>query len=250
MYRLGVNIASDRISAAVIDDDYYRIIGRSKTEKKEKRNAEELCDDIVFAVNTALEDANTDKDYILSIGIAAPGNIDKETGVIQHASNFGFDKIPLRDMLLKHFDKPIYFENDANCLALGEYLAGVGSRGDSLMAVTINKGVGGGIIIDGKILGGCNGAAGEIGHMVINVDGEPCTCGRRGCFETYASMRALTAKIKDALLEDKSCEIWEMINGDINTLNEKIIFEAIALEIPLAKKVFEEYVYYVSVGIN
>lgn len=249
MFRLGVNIAGDKIKAAVVDE-YFRIIGRGETEKKKKRTAQELEEDVTFAINKALENAQIDKDYVLSIGIACPGTVDKNSGIVQHASNFDFELIPLRDLLWKHFDKPIYLENDANCLALGEFNAGVGSRGDSLMAVTVNKGVGGGIIIDGKILGGCNGTAGEIGHMVINVDGDQCTCGRCGCFETYASSRSLVAHVKEELEKNPDSGLWDLIDKDIEKLNERIVFDAIALNDPLALKVFEKYVYYLSVGIT
>ena len=197
-----------------------------------------------------MEDAKIDKDYVLSIGIASPGTVDKKSGIAEHASNFDFELLPLRDLLWHHFDKPIYLENDANCLALGEFKAGVGSRGDSLMAVTVNKGIGGGIILDGKIMGGCNGTAGEIGHMVINVDGEQCTCGRRGCYETYASSRSLVAKVKEELESNPDSEIWTLIGNDLEKLNERIVFEAIGLDDALAKRVFEKYVYYLSVGIT
>ncbi len=249
MFRIGVNIASDKIKAAVLDE-YFRIIGRGVSEKKKKRTAEELEADVTAVVNQAMEDAKIDKDYVLSIGIACPGTVDKESGVVEHASNFSFELLPLRDLLWQHFDKPIYLENDANCLALGEFKAGVGSRGDSLMAVTINKGIGGGIILDGKIMGGCNGTAGEIGHMVINVDGEQCTCGRRGCFETYASVRALVAAVRTELENSKDSALWSLIDNDIENLNEKVVYEAVSNGDPLAKKVFDKYVYYLSVGIT
>ncbi|MBE6836298.1 MAG: ROK family protein [Ruminococcaceae bacterium] len=249
MFRIGVNIASDKIKAAVVDE-YFRIIGRGESEKKSKRTADELESDVTAVINHAMADARIDSDYILSIGIATPGTVDKGSGIVEHASNFDFELVPLRDMLWKSFDKPIYLENDANCLALGEYKAGVGSRGDCLMAVTINKGVGGGIILDGKILGGCNGTAGEVGHMVINVDGEQCTCGRRGCFETYASIRALVDGVKKELENDKSSMLWGMIDNNLDNLNEKHVYEAIGLGDELANKVFEKYVYYLSVGMT
>ena len=249
MFRIGVNIASDRIKAAVLDE-YFRIIGRGQSEKKQKRTAEELEADITSVINQAMNGAKIDKDYVLSIGIATPGTVDKASGIVEHASNFDFELIPLRDMLWKHFDKPIYLENDANCLALGEFKAGVGTRGDSLMAVTVNKGIGGGIILDGKIMGGCNGTAGEIGHMVINVDGEQCTCGRKGCFETYASVRALVAGVRAELENDKNSAIWGMIDNNIDNLNGKVVYEAISNGDELAKKVFDRYVDYLSVGIT
>jgi len=250
MFRIGVNIAGDVISAAVLDE-YYNLIGRGVSPSRERRNAEQLNLDMTYVINAAMADAEIDKDYILSIGVASPGTVDKESGIIEHASNFGYELVPIRDMLWKSFDKPIYFENDANCLALGEYIAGSGAKkGDSLVAVTINKGVGGGIIIDGKIMGGCNGTAGEIGHTVINVDGEQCTCGRRGCFETYASTSALIRAAKEALRDNQDSEMWLISGGNIDNVEEKTVFEALAMGDALAKKVFDKYVYNVSVGIT
>ena len=249
MYRVGVDLGGSKIVAGVVDD-YYRIVGRGCSEAKEDRTVQELVDDIVEAVNMSIKDAGTDADFILSIGIATPGTVDKRSGIIEYANNLSLDKVPLRQLLWQYFDKPIYFENDANCVALGESLAGVGERGESLMAIILDKGVGGGIIINGKILNGCNDAAGEIGHMVINVDGEPCSCGRRGCFESYASITALIRLTKQAMKENKDSEMWNIVSGDLDNVNGRTVFEGIAIGDKTAKQVFAKFAYYVSIGIT
>ncbi len=248
MYRIGVDLGGTNIVAGVVDE-YYRIIGKGAKPTACPRPAEDIIADIASAVNMAVEDAGISFDDVLSIGIGTPGSVDKRLGVIQYANNLGFSNVPARDILKQYFDKPVYIENDANCAALGEAVAGAGDGVDNFIAVTLGTGVGTGIVVNGKILNGCNDAGGEAGHMVICVDGEACTCGRKGCWEAYSSATALIRDTKKAMTLNKDSKMWDLVDGDIEKVNGKTAFDGKRAGDKCATEVVDTYIRYLSVGI-
>lgn len=197
MYTIGIDLGGTNIVASVVDDE-YKIIGTSKTPTNAPRSADEIFDDIAEVCEEAVKAANLTMADIDSVGMGTPGTVNQD-GIIEFANNLAFNNVPARTMLAKRLNKPeekIYIENDANCAALGEAYAGVGNGAKDFVAVTLGTGVGSGVIIDGKIVNGVNYAGGECGHMVIVVDGEQCSCGRKGCWEAYASATALIRQTK------------------------------------------------------
>ena len=152
-------------------------------------------------------------------------------------------------MLESRLKKPVYLENDANCAALGEAIAGCGNGVKNFVAVTLGTGVGSGIVIDGKIIRGHNYCGGEMGHMVINVGGIQCNCGRKGCWEKYASATALVSQAVEAMQTNRASLLWKTCEGDLNKVSGKTIFDALDLGDDTAKEVVDKYLYYVSVGI-
>ena len=184
-YKVGVDLGGTNIAVGVIDEN-YNIIGRGRLKTNVPRPAEEIFADIVKGVKIAAENAKISLDQIESIGIGTPGNVNKETGYIEYANNLNFNQVPAVKMINELIDAKVFLENDANCAALGEAVAGVGKGKKLFIAVTLGTGVGGGIINDGKVMAGCNEAGGELGHMVIEMNGIPCNCGRVGCWEAYA----------------------------------------------------------------
>jgi glucokinase len=141
-----------------------------------------------------------------------------------------------------------YIENDANAAAYGELLAGAGRGKKNFVAITPGTGVGGGIIIDGKIFSGFNHAGGEVGHTVIVQNGEQCACGRQGCWEAYASATALIRQTKFAMIKDPSSVMWE-IAGTIENVNGLTAFDAMRRGDETAKKVVDQYIEYIAVGL-
>lgn len=249
MYRIGVDLGGTNIVAGVVDE-FYKIVGKGKMPTACPRPAVEILADVAKAVEMAIEDAGITLADVRSIGIGTPGSVEKHFGIIQYANNLGFSNVPARKILQSHFDKPIYIENDANCAALGEAKAGAGGGVDNFAAITLGTGVGSGIIVDGKILSGCNGAAGEMGHMVICADGEPCTCGRKGCWEAYSSATALIRETKKSMIENKDSKMWEIVGGDIDKANGKTAFDAMRAGDEAGKKLVDWYVHYLSIGIT
>ena len=131
------------------------------------------------------------------MGIGAPGSVDVDTGTVLYANNLEFDNVPLGQMIHERTGLPVYVDNDANVAAWGEYCAGAGKGSSSMVMVTLGTGVGGGVVLNGKLLTGCNGAAAELGHFVIDMHGKECNCGMRGCFEQYGSVTALICQARE-----------------------------------------------------
>ncbi len=248
MYRIGVDLGGTNIATGVIDEN-YNIIGRGKVKTRAPRPAEAIFDSIKEAVDMAVVNAGINYEEITSVGIGTPGSVNKDTGAIEFSNNLKFHNVPAKAMLEERLKKPVYLENDANAAALGEAVAGCGHGVKNFVAVTLGTGVGSGIIIDGKIYRGSNFCGGEMGHMVINVDGIPCNCGRKGCWEKYASATALVAQAVEAMQNDKSSLLWQTCDGDLNKVEGKTIFEALDMGDATAKAVVDRYLYYVSIGI-
>ena len=246
-YKVGVDLGGTNIAVGVIDEN-YNIIGRGRLKTNVLRPAEEIFADIVKGVKIAAENAKISLDQIESIGIGTPGNVNKETGYIEYANNLNFNQVPAVKMINELIDAKVFLENDANCAALGEAVAGVGKGKKLFIAVTLGTGVGGGIINDGKVMAGCNEAGGELGHMVIEMNGIPCNCGRVGCWEAYASATALVEQTKKAMLEHKDSKMWALASGSLENVNGRTAFDAMRAGDEWGSRVVDRYIEYVAVG--
>ena len=189
IYCVGIDLGGTTIKAGIVDED-YRIVKSGAIPTITDRGAEKLIQDMAELVSVLLKEAEISMDEVASVGVGVPGTANKKTGIMEYANNLNMKDEPFILFLKRYFKKPVYFTNDANAAAWGEYLAGSGKGYRSLVMVTLGTGIGGAMILDGKLYEGCNFAAGEFGHFVIQCEGEPCNCGRRGCFETYASATA------------------------------------------------------------
>lgn len=248
MYKVGVDLGGTNIVAGVIDDD-CRIIGRYKTKTNVPRSAESIFDDIAMCVKNAVNDAGLIMDDFNTVGIGTPGSVNKEKGIIEYANNLYFEKVEAVKLLSKSLPgKKVYLENDANCAALGEAIAGAGKGKNSFVAITLGTGVGSGYILNKKLVTGCNDAGGEFGHIVINFDGEDCTCGRKGCWEAYASATALVRQTKRAMQENKDSYMWKLCDGNIENASGRTAFDAMRAGDESGKKVVERYIDYIAIG--
>ncbi|MDY3618821.1 ROK family protein [Agathobaculum sp.] len=184
-------------------------------------------------------------DTVSSIGLGLPGSLDKANCRLIFGTNLDMRDVMFGDAFQPEFSCPVKLDNDANCAALGEATAGAGSRERHMLMVTLGTGVGGGIVIDGKLYAGCNDIAGEIGHMVIRQGGEPCNCGRKGCLEAYASASHFVKFAERAL--DAGRESVLSINK--GHLNAKMICDAVDAGDALAIELFEGYCQNLSCGL-
>ena len=195
MKNIGIDVGGTFIKAAIVETS-GKIVLSSKTPTP--KQGEAIPSKIGEMIDDLLKKTNMDIDNIRHIGIGVPGVCDSKKGVIISCPNIeGCNNIEICDYIKARFGTQAYLDNDANCAALGEYLVSE-EKPDSFVFVTLGTGVGGGIIIDGKILRGTNSAAGEVGHIVLKRGGEKCNCGRRGCWERYASVTALVRQGKNA----------------------------------------------------
>ncbi len=198
---------------------------------------------------TLVEKQSGSMDEVKAIGAGAPGIVDRQNGVILRWSNFDWNNVPFAERLSCLTGKKVTVSNDANVAALGEAKYGATAKFQSSILLTLGTGVGGGMIFDGKIIEGFHSAGAELGHITIRKDGLPCACGRRGCYEKYASATALISQTRHAMVEDLHSKMWELAHGKIENVDGRIAFAAARLGDETAKKVVREYVGYLSEGI-
>ena len=185
---------------------------------------------------------------IAGIGIGSPGTLDVANGVVNYANNLGWNELPVADLMKETLPYDVRLTNDANAAALGEAKFGAGKSHEIVIMLTLGTGVGGGIIINGQLFEGNQGKGGELGHIVVQVDGEQCTCGRKGCLEAYGSATALIRETKKAMLSNKRSLMWK-ISPEIELVGGRVVFEAAAQGDKSAIKVLNNYIKYLGEGI-
>ena len=245
MYYIGIDLGGTNVAAAAVDAE-GKILGRASLPTP--RGAERVADQMAAAVHAAVEQGGLDFGEAASVGIGSPGAIDPEAGVVDFWSNLDFEDVPLGRMMAARLGKEIWLENDANAAALGEYVAGAGKGSQSMVAVTLGTGLGGGAVLNGKLYTGFNYAGLEVGHMVIEHGGRPCTCGRRGCFEAYCSATALIKRTREAMEADPNSLLWKLA-GSPEAVNGRTPFDAAAQGDAAAGRVIDEYVDYLGCGV-
>ena len=179
------------------------------------------------------------------MGIGVPGMIDSSSGEVIFAGNLGFENFNLKNAVMQELKIPVVIANDANVAALGEAKFGAGKNYKDSVLITLGTGVGGGIIINGKIFAGNRSAGAEIGHMIINVNGNQCTCGLKGCYEAYASASALIKLTKEKMEQNKNSVLW---NVGLDKIDGATAFKYASID-ETAKQIMEEYLDYVAVGL-
>ena len=191
---VGIDVGGTCIKAGVVDEN-GKILAKSSVDSRAD-SGEEMVRLMYVAMTHALDRALVSRDKITAVGIGSSGLCDNERGLIVHSPNIAYDHTPVREYFMERIDARIDLDNDANCAAVGEYFAADEDCG-SFVFVTLGTGVGGGIIINGRLLRGVNGGAGELGHTVLVPGGRLCGCGCRGCWETYASVTGLINDAKE-----------------------------------------------------
>ena len=249
MYHLGVDLGGTNIAVGLISKEGNLLYKHSVKTEREKPY-QEIIKNIAEACKTLLSDNAIDIGEVEFIGIGLPGTCDREKGIVEYAPNINFKNVNISEEMKKYFDKPIYIDNDANCAALGESISGSARNFNSSITVTLGTGVGGGIIVDKKIVAGAFGGAGEIGHQIIKIDGELCGCGNRGCFETYASATALIRDAKIAAKKNPSSKMLDLVNNDIDLINPKTVFDACEAGDVVAKEIINNYINFLAIGIS
>ncbi len=245
MYRIGIDLGGTNIAVGIVNDS-YEIIAQTSVPTLAHRSPEAVIGDMGDAVQAALNKAGIAVSDCISIGVGSPGTCDSERGVVVRAYNLGWNNVPVCDMLSARFGLPVRLSNDANCAALAEAVAGAAVGYRNMVLITLGTGVGGGIIIDGKIYAGMRSAGAELGHTILVLDGEPCTCGRRGCWEAYASATALIRQASHAALEHPESLLAQM-DGRITG---RAVFSAADQGDTVAQAVIDRYCEYVAAGMT
>lgn len=244
MYCVGVDIGGMSVKAGVVDR-YGKILKKDRVVTDVAGGPHKIIGDIGRLI-MSLVDIN-DRDF-LGVGIGCPGAINSARGTVDRAFNLNWHHVSLVDELARMINRHIKVSNDANVAALGEAMFGVGRTYTDTIFITLGTGVGGGIVLNGKLYEGNESKGAEMGHMVIVVDGEPCSCGRRGCMEAYCSASALIRETKKAMLANKSSAMWELA-PTLDDVDGKTAFECSKTGDPSAMAVVDYFVKYLGEGM-
>ena len=248
MNYIGVDLGGTNIVVGLIDEDGKIIKSLNRPTEKE-RGVEPIFDDIFDMCNELINEFKLDNTNLKGVGIGIPGTIDDKNGVIVYSNNIKINNFNVREYAKGKLDYEIRMANDADCAALGEVAAGSAKGCSNAIVVTLGTGVGGGIIIDGKIFAGFYPGGAEIGHQIIEKDGRPCSCGNHGCFEAYSSASALILAAKKKAEENKDSLLYKLVEGDVEKMNAKIPFDAAQSGDKAGEEVIDEYLDYLAVGI-
>lgn len=243
-YYLGVDLGGTNVAAALVTPA-GQIISRARL--KTPRGAEAIAEAVARAAQLALEEAQYTLPVEAVVGVGVPGTVFR-SAVVTYACNLELSNVPLADMVASRLDRHVLLENDANAAALGEYVAGAGRRAESLVCVTLGTGVGGGVILDGRLFTGFNSAGAELGHIVIHENGVPCACGRRGCLEAYASATALIRLTRAAMAEHPDSLCWKLA-GSPEGVDGRTPFAAARQGDPAAQEVVAAYLDSLACGL-
>ena len=247
-YNIGVEIGAKLIQAAIIDK-YGRLVKRDKMPSHPERELSAIVSDAAALIQDLVHQEGLDLRSAKSIGVACPGFLDEEGTMIIKNYIMGFHNAPIRDEFRKHFNLPIYVENDAHCAALAESVSGAAEDLDYSMTINIGTGISSGIIIKNQIYAGFNGGGAIVSHMVIDKHGKECYCGRKGCLETVCSARALVQQTTAYAQQHPESMIHKVCGGDLSRIDETTAYEAFELGDAGAKAIFDEYVDNLSVAL-
>ena len=253
MYYIGIDLGGTNIAAGIVNEN-YEIVKKKSVPTLPNRDGKLIIKDMAELCRSLVEECGLTIDDIEYAGIATPGTANSETGVVEYANNLPFKKFPIADLLKEYLGvKKVYIENDANAAAKAEAIAGAARGAKYSVMITLGTGLGGGIVLDGKVYSGFNFAGAELGHIVIQKDGKQCTCGRKGCWETYSSATGLTNMTKEHLIkaraEGKKSIIEEMIGGNLDNCNARVAFAAMKQGDEIGKAIVDEYISYLASGI-
>lgn len=244
----GIDIGGTKINTGLMDSS-GNVINNVKVPTYASEGPDAAISRIIKSVEDVLKLSNISIKNISGIGIGSPGPLDTEKGIIRKTSNLpGWENVHIKDIIENKFKIKTTLDNDANAAALGEYLYGTGKGSKAFVYITISTGIGGGVVLDGKLYHGINSNAAEVGHTIINFDGPKCNCGNYGCLEAYASGTALAKFAKEAL--DNGCESMIKSIAGPDPVSAEHVFEAAKKKDKLAVKLVENEAFYLGIGMS
>ncbi|MBQ1256175.1 MAG: ROK family protein [Clostridia bacterium] len=248
MVYIGIDLGGTSVKVGLVDES-GKILVKESCPTLVERGAEPVINDMANLSLKVIEKAGYTLDDVKAIGIGLPGIQDPRTGRVPFCTNLHWFDVDVIGIMKKTIDKPIFIGNDATVAGLAESVAGVSAGVSHSVFLTLGTGVGGGVVIDGKVWSGVNGVGSEIGHMITVLDGEECTCGNKGCWERYASATAIIRMGKAAAKENPDCAIMKSVNGDLDAITAKTVIDAAKAGDETAVKVFDNYVYHLCAGL-
>ena len=249
MYYIGVDIGGTNLKAGLVGET-GALLATEKMKVAELTDPAKMAWTIYALIEKLCASADVPMEKVASVGVGVPGTVEIHYGTILYTCNLPWRNVPLRKLFHQLSPLPLYIENDANCAALAEYYVGAGRGYKRFITITLGTGVGGGLIHNGKISHGFNGMAGEVGHMVIEQNGEPCPCGRKGCWEQYASAKALKRQTQLAMEQNPDSILRQVVDENGGHVSGQSAFIAARRGCPVGQQVCDQYVKYLATGIT
>jgi len=248
-YVVGVDLGGTKILAGLFNNS-LECSSTSKVSTKPQRGVEAVIERIDRCVRDAVDEADLSLKQVAGVGVGAPGAVDGSAGNVIFAPNLdGWKDVPLKKELEKHLGVPVFVENDANIAVLGVHVAELKSKPRHIVGIFVGTGIGGGLIINGELYSGFNHTAGEIGHMLIDVNGPKCGCGNKGCFEALASRTAIFQRIKAGIKDGEKTLLTEMLGDALEDLRSGDLRKAIRRGDKFVGKVIEQTAEYIGIGV-
>lgn len=248
MVYIGIDVGGTGIKVGAVNE-HGTVLAQGETPTLVGRPYQEIIRDMGICTLEVMQSNNLTIEDIAAIGIGIPGVADNQTGTVIFCTNMGWTNVPLRSELQQYINKPVFIDNDATLAGFAESICGISRGSHSSVFMTLGTGVGGGIVIDGRPWSGFHGVGSEIGHIPMDIGGEPCTCGNYGCLERYCSATAIIRMGRQAVLQHPDCEMYDLCGGDINRLTAKMVFDSAKEGDDVAMKVFNHYVDYLCKAI-
>jgi len=248
-YSIGIDFGGTKIIAGVVNKETGEVVGFSKKKTKKDCGAEAIVEKIIKIIEEAILESKISIDEVDSIGMGLAGQVDREKGVLIAAPNLHCFNIEFKKILEKKFKKPVVIGNDVEIATIGEMKFGAGRGYDSFVCVFVGTGVGSGIVLNGKLLSGATGTAGEIGHIIVASDGRACGCGGNGCLEAYASRTAIEQKIRNALKKGHKSVITDFMKKTDGAMRSKHLSKAIEANDEIVINCITEATDYLSSGL-
>ncbi len=250
MYYIGIDLGGTNIVCGIVDVS-GKLLMKKSCKTLAARPAEEIMADMASLCESVIEEFGCGKEKIAFCGIACPGIANCESGILEYSCNIpaflNFDIVS--DLRSRTGFSRVGIDNDANCAAKGEAEAGAAKNSKSSVFITLGTGVGGGIILDGNVYHGMNFSGGELGHVVIEAGGIPCSCGRSGCWECYSSATALCRMTREEMIKNEKSLMWSLCENDLKKVSGRTAFDAERKGDESAKKVLDRFRYYLALGI-
>ena len=248
--RIGIDVGGTNVKIALVDDG--KIIYSNSVPTYAKMGYEYTVNNIKQAIKDLMKETNTETKDIQGIGFDFPGQVDCKTGVVKLAPNIpGWVNVPIAQMIEEEFHIPTRIDNDVRCAALGELKFGAGRGCENFICITVGTGIGSGIVINGKVVRGASNAAGELGHIKLQMNGGPiCGCGDTGCLEAFASGPSIVAMAQDYIKGGKSTKFREMAAAEGGEITPYMVAKAAEAGDPVAKRIFEIVGEYIGIGLT
>jgi glucokinase len=246
---IGVDLGGTKILAGVFDTA-FNCVGQVKISTKAHRGPDEVIERIGRCVRDAVDECDLSMGQVRGVGIGAPGAVDTQEGRVIFAPNLGWENLPLKKALEKHLDVPVFVENDCKLHTLGVFEAELKAKPRYLIGIFLGTGIGAGIILEGKPYTGASGTAGEVGHMVLDINGPECGCGNRGCFEALASRRAIFRSIQAAVKKGQKTLLTDLLGDDLADLRSGDLRKAIRRGDKFVERIVEQAAEYTGIAVG